>query len=49
MTGSWLLLILLIGLGISLYFCYRRKPHDDGWRNLPPPNWRCRRGGKDYL
>jgi hypothetical protein len=19
------------------------------WREVPPPNWRCRRGGRDYL
>ena len=19
------------------------------WRQVPPPNWRCRRGGIDYL
>lgn len=19
------------------------------WRQVPPPNWRCRRGGVDYL
>lgn len=44
-----MLLILLIGLGISLYFCYRRKPQDDEWRHVPPPNWRSCRGGKDYF
>jgi hypothetical protein len=21
----------------------------DLWREVPPPNWRCRRGGIDYL
>lgn len=49
MSLVWLLLILLSVLGISLYFCYRRKPQDDEWRHVPRPNWRCSRGGNDYF
>lgn len=41
-----LCLILLIGVGLSLWSHYRRKPFDP---HLPPPNWRCSRGGKDYF
>lgn len=26
----------------------RRIKHEM-WREVPPPNWRCRRGGVDYL
>jgi hypothetical protein len=49
MTSFWLLLILLPVVGISLYFRYRRKPHDYEWRRVPRPNWRSCRGGRDYF
>ena len=26
-----------------------RKARADDWRRVPPPNWACRRGGRDYL
>lgn len=44
-----LLLTMLAVLVISLVVRYRRKPVDEEWRHVPPPNWRCCRGGRDYF
>jgi len=49
MDGRILLLLLISALVISLIVRYRRKPIDEEWRHVPPPNWRCSRGGRDYF
>lgn len=34
-----------------LPYVMRYKPPkiDEEWRRVPPPNWACRRGGRDFL
>jgi len=31
------------------YFRRRRGAFDRDWAEVPPPNWKCRRHGLDYL
>lgn len=44
-----LLLLSLVSLCIFIAHKRRKSRFDDDWRRVPPPNWRCRRGGVDYL
>jgi hypothetical protein len=46
MNGLTLLLFLLATVVITLILRYKRRPLD---KHLPPPNWRCSRGGRDYF
>jgi len=43
------LLIFLSGFATSLFLRLRRRPIDDAWRKVPPPNWRSSRGGNEYF
>ena len=46
---------VLLFLSFFALFCalvnrvQRKTRFDAEWRHVPPPNWRCRRGGVDYL
>jgi len=46
MTGFGLLLFFILAIGITWLLRNRRKPLD---KHLPPPNWRCSRGGREYF
>ena len=52
MLGLFIFVVLLSALGFSLYACIKRGRLgmcDQEWRRVPPPNWRCCRGGREYF